>query len=468
MYHIKILLITPDSLPESPFYIKTPVPPIGLMYLAAIVEKEGHNVKIIDNFLEKNTQIKLSKRILAFNPDIVGISVACTNYFEALKIANLTKNLTDALVILGGPHATIRAKKFIQYPDIDVVVLGEGEYTLLEIIQRFENHKSLEGCNGCYCKIDGKIIYNALRGRIEDLDILPLPARHLVRYKYYPRTYSFKKIKRPTDTVSTSRGCPFNCNFCSTRELWGKNYKYRSAKNVVDEIETLIRNYGTKGIYFREDNFTLNKKRIIDICDELLKRNIKIEWECSSRVDLIDKKLLKKMHEAGCKFIWFGIESGSLNTLKKLDKGITIEKSREAIKMTREAGIEPGGSFMIGIPGETKQDVLQTYNFIKELALTRTSLAHFLGIPDCKLYREIVKNHWYEAAYGEMLYVKLPNLSKEFLNEISRRVKIELPIIINKRTPKKISYFLEKFKRSLNNPKSSIKNYINYKIFKKY
>ncbi len=438
------------------------------MYLAAVVEKEGYNVKIIDDYLEKLNQIKLSKRILQYKPDIVGISIACTNFYEGLRAAKLVKTITNAFVVIGGPHATIRAKSFIEYPEVDAVVLGEGEYTLLEIIKRLETNKSLEGCKGCYCKIDGKVIYNDLRERINDIDSLPLPARHLIKYRSYPRTYSFGQIKKPVDTVSTSRGCPYNCTFCSSRVIWGPLYRYRSPENVVDEIELLVKNFGTRGIYFREDNFTLNKKRVISLCDELIRRNIKIEWECSSRVDLVDKDLLKKMGEAGCKFIWYGFESGSPKTLNIISKGITIEKSRRAVKLTKEAGISIGGSFMIGIPGETKEDVIKTYNFIKELALSQVSLAHFLGVPDCQLYREIIKNKWYDSCDGEFFFVKLPNLSKEFLNEISTRLNRELPIIRNKfNSDNSLLSYIKKIQTALRNPKNTltyIKNYVIYKI----
>jgi len=439
------------------------------MYLAAVIEKNGYHVKIIDNFLEKLNQINLSKKILNYNPDIVGISIGCINFYEGLRIAKLVKTISNAFVVIGGPHATIRANIFIKYPEIDAVVIGEGEYTLLEIIERLQKGQSLEGCKGCYYKENGKIIYNPLRKRIENLDELPFPARHLVKYRNYPRTYSFGDLKPPVDTISTSRGCPFNCAFCSSRFIWGNIYRYRSSKNIVDEIELLVNNYRTKSIYFREDNFTLNRKRVIEICDELIKRNIKIEWECSSRVDLVDKDLLKKMHEAGCKFIWYGIESGSPRTLERIQKGITVEKSRRAVKITRENGIKVGGSFMIGIPGETKDDILMTYHFIKELVLDKISLAHFMGIPDSKLYKEIVRNKWFDSCDGEILFVKLPNISKDFLNEINKRVKIELPILLNQLQPKTFNFFLEKLKILLNNPKESliaIKDLLIYKLRK--
>ncbi len=423
---MKIVLINPNPLPESPWYSKQPVPPIGLMYIAAVLEKEGYEVIIIDAYLERLRQIELSKRIIEQDPDIVGITTDSCNFHESLRIAKLVKkSVSHAITVMGGPHATVRAKEVIQYPEVDVVVFGEGEYTMLDIVRRVENGTSLKGCEGCFYKENSKIIFNPPRQRIENLDALPFPARHLLDYKKYPRTYTHGGIKKPVDTVSTSRGCPFNCSFCSNRVIWGKKYTTRSPKNVVDEIEYLVAEYGTKGIYFREDNFTLNNERVLEICEGLRKRKIEIEWECSSRVDLVNKNLLKEMYKAGCRAIWYGIESGFQKTLKKLNKGITVEQSREAVKITKEVGIKVGGSFMIGIPGETMEDIEKTLQLIKELKCTPTALTYFYAIPDSELYREVVQNSWIDSAYGDILFVKTPEFDKEYLQKIIKHKKRE-------------------------------------------
>lgn len=422
---MKIVLINPNPLPESPWYSKRPVTPMGLMYIAAVLEKEGYEVKIIDAYLERLSQIELSKRIIKQDPNVVGITTDSCNFQESLRVAKLVKNISNALVVIGGPHVTVRPKEVIQYPEVDVVVIREGEYTMLDIVRRIEDRTSLNGCEGCFFKENDKIIFNPPRQRIENLDALPFPARHLLPYKKYPRTYTHGGIKKPVDTMSTSRGCPFNCSFCSNRVIWGKNYTTRSPKNVVDEIEYLVAEYGTKGIYFREDNFTLNNKRVLEICEELHKRKIDIEWECSSRVDIVNKSLLEEMYKAGCRAIWYGIESGSQETLKKLNKNISIEQSRNAVKISKEAGIKVGGSFMIGIPGETMEDIEKTLQLIRELKCTPTALHYFYAIPDSALYREVVHNGCIDSVYGDILFVKTPDFDKEYLQKIVKDIERE-------------------------------------------
>lgn len=422
---MKIVLINPNPLPESPWYTKASIPPMGLMYIAAVLEKEEYEVKIIDAYLERLNQITLSKRIIEQDPDIVGITTDSCNFHESLRIAKLVKSISHATTVMGGPHVTVRTKEVIQYPEVDIVVFGEGEYTMLDIAYRIEHEKSLEGCDGCFYKENDKIIYNPPRQRIENLDILPFPARHLLPYKKYSRSYTLGGIKNPVDTMITSRGCPFNCSYCSSRIIWRKVYHARSPENVVDEIEYLIDNCGTKGIYFRDDNFTLGEDRILKICEILRERKIDIEWECSSRVDLVNKSLLEKMYKAGCRAIWYGIESGSQRTLKKLNKGISIEQSRNAVKITREAGIKVGGSFMIGIPGENMEDIEKTLQLIRELKCTPTAPHYFYAIPDSELYREVVQNGWIDSAYGDILFVKTPEFDKEYLQKIVTDIKRE-------------------------------------------
>jgi len=464
VFKIKILLINPNPLPDSISFGKNAVPPIGLLYIAAVLEREKFEVSVIDAFLLKLNHIELSRKIIKHKADIVGITSESVNYYESLRIAKTVKNVSKAVVVLGGPHASIKPMDLIQYPEVDIVVIGEGEFTMLEIVQRIKNGQSFDGCKGTVFKKDGEIIVNPLRERIEDLDSIPYPARHLVPIKAYPRNYTFGGMKIPVDTITTSRGCPYSCSFCSSRMIWGRIYKTRDPKSVVDEIEFLIKNYGTKSFYFVEDNFTLKKKHVMGICDEIIKRKLKIEWECYSRVDLVNKEILEKIHKAGCKAIWYGIESGSPKTLERLDKGITLEQSRNACKMAKNAGLKVGGSFMIRLPGETKEDIIMTYNFIKELALNPTSLALFRAIPDSQMYQEVVEKGMYDASYGDIYFVKLPGISRNYLSEILMRVEKEIPALIRRDNIKRDPLFILKyFILSLKEPykiKRFIKNLI--------
>lgn len=329
---IKILLINPYPNADSPFFGGAPIAPLGLMFLAGVLEKNNYDVKIIDAFLEELDQYHLSKKIISENPDIVGITSDSANYFESLRVAGLVKNVSKAIVVMGGVHVTIRPKQIFNYPDVDIVVFGEGEYTMLEIVQRIETGKSLDGCLGCFAKENGNKIYNSPRPRIKELDLLPMPARHLLPFKRYQ-----------SNIIISSRGCPYSCTFCSSKEIWGNIYTFRSPEKVVDEIEFLIEKYEIESIYFGDENFTLKRERIIGICNELKRRNIQITWSCSSRVDLVDKELLVTMYDAGCTSLWYGIESGSEKSLIKINKGITLETVRHAVKITREAKIVVGG-----------------------------------------------------------------------------------------------------------------------------
>ncbi len=426
---MKILLINPNYHPESPTYKISPVPPLGLMSIASLLEKEGFEVRIIDAFLLKLSEGELSKEIIEYNPEIVGITSDSINFMESLRVARIVKTISNAFVVMGGCHATIRANQVIKHPEIDIVVIGEGEYTLLEIAQRIKDQQSLYGCEGCYLNYQGIIIKNPPRSRINNLDELPFPARHLVPFEKYPRVYLFGEsgiLRYPIDRINTSRGCPYNCSFCSSRIIWGAKYRTRNPKLVVDEIEHLITTYGTKSIYFREDNFTVNRKRVVGICEELKARNIDIDWVCSSRVNLVNKTLLSKMHDAGCKAIWYGMESGSETTLNKLNKEITLQDIKTAVSLTKEVGLAVGGSFMIGVPEETMKDINLTINLIKELKLTRTTIFPFMAIPDSELYFEVKKKGFYNSSFGDLLYVRTAEFNKKHLEKIIANLRKDL------------------------------------------
>jgi len=416
---MRVLLINPNVALESPWSGKEAVPPIGLMYLGAVLERDNYEVGIIDANWRKLSQIDLSRELVKHRPDIVGITTDSCNFNDSLKVARVAKNVTHAIVIMGGPHATVLPNEVIRYPEVDIVVFGEGEQTLLDVLQRIEEGNSLQGCEGTLFKQDNEVIHNPPRARITNLDELPFPARHLVAFEEYPHKYSFSRIRAPVSTVSTSRGCPFDCSFCSNKVIWGK-YVARSPKNVVDEIEYLVNRYGAKGIYFREDNFTVDNKRLLQICEELLRRRVEVEWECSSRVDLVKRDLLREMYKAGCRGIWYGVESGSEKTLKILNKRITKDQSREAIAITKEAGIKVGGSFMIGVPGETMDDINDTLRFVQELNCDHVGIGIFVGIPISRLYDEIVEKRMIDAAYGHILFVKTDQFDRRTLEEITR------------------------------------------------
>lgn len=331
-------------------------PPLGLAYIAAVLRSQGYNVRIIDMNVETKSLEELEKVCEKEQPDIIGISSTTITYNSCVNILKHIKSfLPSTIKVVGGPHASIIPHEFLNYSDF--VVYGEGEYTVLEVIETLENNRDPSTIKGLVLKRDKTIIETFPRPLINDLDSLPLPARDLLPME----AYSDNK-----GAILTSRGCPFNCIFCNSHLIFGKKFRARSPKNVVDEIEYLIKTYNVQVIRILDDMFTSNRKRVLEICDEILNRGLNIGWELTNgtRVDKVDKELLKKMHEAGSYRIYYGIESGSERVLKLLRKDINLDQARRVVKWTKEIGIEVGGFFMIGGPGETMETIRETENFI--------------------------------------------------------------------------------------------------------
>jgi len=292
------------------------------------------------------------------------------------KIENLRrKELWNGKIIVGGPHTSVSVDTIPEF--VDYVVQGEGERAVLKII------------NG---EVKGRIIREE---RIKDLDSLPFEPWDIFTKLPYDYTCPWMDIK-PIFTMNTSRGCPFNCAFCSVGSIWGKQYTYFSADRIIYEIEYLINNFNAKGIYFREDNFTLNLKRITEFCEKLMKKNINIQWACETRVDNLTENLIKLMSAAGCRAVYLGVESGSQRILDSLNKNITVEQIEEAIYLCKKYNIKTYCSLITGVPGETFEDYLQTKKLMDRLKPYSYGFNVFVGIPNSFLYEYVLKNNLYE------------------------------------------------------------------------
>ncbi len=339
-----------------------PVPPLGLTYLAAVLEKEGMDVHILDLLVEQYSPEKLRRNLQEYRPQFVAATCSTLNYGIASRILKVCKNFDASLVtLIGGPHVSFVASQVIEKaPWIDFVVRGEGEYTLVDLLHTLVNGKDLREVLGIAFRRDGKVILTPPRPLIKELDKLPLPARHLLPLSKY------RALKAPT-TVITSRGCPFGCIFCSAPKMFGRGVRFRNPKLVVDEIEMIYREFGFEQINIVDDTFTVKEQHVQSICDGLMARGLKIRWSVYSRVDTISPRLLSIMKEAGCSWVCFGLESGSQEILDRIKKGITIAKSREAVRMAKEAGINTMTSFMLGLPGENPETASQTVELAKEL-----------------------------------------------------------------------------------------------------
>lgn len=360
---MKVLFINP----LTKYATKDIMPPLGLAWLAAVLEENDIPVQIIDALIEKKNLETLSKDVEKYGPDLIGITCVTHMRYDAFKTADMVKEaLPDTTVVMGGPHVTFTAEDTLKnIRSVDIIVRGEGEITFPELIEVSETNGNLTGIKGISFRSGGKIIHNPNRPFIEDLDSLPFPARHLLPMEKYEFKIPFTDV-RATNVLS-SRGCPFGCTYCSTSTMWGKRIRMRSPSNIVDEIEQITKKYGIKGIYFFDDTFTFQKSRTISVCNEIIDRGLDVTWLCESRADVVDRELLTKMKEAGCKVITFGLESGSQRMLNNIKKSIRINQSINAINLCREVGIKSKAFFMYSLPGETPEELEATIRFAYDL-----------------------------------------------------------------------------------------------------
>lgn len=335
--------------------IGTAMPSLGLLYLGAELERAGFNTRIIDTQLYDWDIKETARRCQEANPDAVGIYCNTSNYKHAVELAKEIKIRLRVPIIFGGPHTTIRPLEVLSNEPVDYVVIGEGERTLLELMSVLGSKNcglKLKEVNGLGFKENGKLIINPPRELIKDLDSIAFPARHLVPMsEYRPSPNQYKRL--PMFMMMASRGCPFSCTFCNTEAIWTKRYRIRSVQNVILEIKQLVRDYNVKAINFWDDVWGLDREWMNEFCDQLLKERLDLIWSCSCRVDTIDKEILKKMKKAGCWYIFFGIETMDKEILEAINKRVTVEQITNALKWTKEAGIEIKANFILGLPEET-------------------------------------------------------------------------------------------------------------------
>ncbi|MDD5729655.1 MAG: radical SAM protein [Candidatus Omnitrophica bacterium] len=381
--NLKILLINPylTVAHDDP---AQPSPILSLSYLAAYLKKNGFNAVILDvsaagwdkvTVVNGKNRPGLSaeeiKRFIAdYGPDLVGITSPSTAHaLDMHETAQIVKNVDKKIKIaVGGAHASSNPEDVLNDANVDIVVIGEGEDTLLDIAVRMEKKADLNSVIGTAVKVNGKIIRNPARPYIENLDSLPFPARELLPMDTYSKIYAQGinyTMRQPFTTMITSRGCPGDCIYCAVKTVWGRKWRFRSPVNVVDEIEELIRKYGIREIHFLDDSVSVSKSRLMSICDEIIKRKIDIRWTTPNGIAiwLMDKALLKKMKQAGCYRLTFGLESGNPETLHFIGKKYDYNHAKEMIKYASKLGIWTIGTFIIGFPYETKESIQDTINF---------------------------------------------------------------------------------------------------------
>jgi len=347
-------------LPESLNKIRGILPPLGLAYIAAVLEQAGYQVVIIDVPALNLTSQDLRQRIIAESADIVGVTTMTSTLKGALEVLKIAKE-SSAITVIGGPQLAIYPQETLSYDFIDYGIIGEGEYPFLNLVRAIEEKKPVKEIQGLVYKENGKIYANPAYIHM-NLDEIPFPSRHLLPMKKYTSIIS----RDPMTTMISSRGCPFQCGFCFKTPSDAK-YRMRSAKNIVDEMESLSNEYKLKEIMFYDDTLTYKKEHVTAICDEILKRNLKIRWESPTRVDNIDIELLKLMRKAGCVRLRYGVESGDRKILKLMRKGIDLDLVKHVFRLTKKSGIETFAYFIIGYIHENIETLKNTLSLAKAL-----------------------------------------------------------------------------------------------------
>lgn len=408
---MKILLIRPIVTYYKNQAIYSPYEPLGLMYLAAFLRMHGYSdVRILDASAKNSvsrwdvdfykigmSDAEFKAEVSSFAPDVVGISAMYTvNSKGVHDTAALIKLLYPGVpIIVGGAHASAFPEWILKDENIDYVAKGEGEATLLDFLQAYSSGADLCNIKGLVFRKGGKVFYSPPREFIHNLDSVPFPARDLVEMGGYLNEFYNKRhsMSPPRATVVTSRGCPYNCIFCSIQSLWCHSYRVRTPKNVVDEIEFLVRQYGVREIAFFDDNLSFHRKRMAEICDELILRRLNVRWCTPNGIAIwtLDEPLLEKMKASGCYKLTFGIETGSLNTQKFIRKEqVDLLRSKEIIAACAKIGIWTHSPFIIGFPYETKADIEATIQYALSSGLDMATFFIATPYPGTDLY-EIYK-----------------------------------------------------------------------------
>lgn len=379
-------------------------PPLGLAYIASFLEKNGHDVIIIDRacLKYKNGEINLKeldskteREILSFEPHLIGIGAMTIQIYDTKHVAKLIRGLpsgNDYPIIVGGFHLSAEPELTLrECPEVDIVCRGEGELTMLQLA----SGEKKENIGGLTFRKNGEIYSTESKTPVSDLDILPIPARHLLDMDFYCRRNDMviPNVLLRATTMITSRGCPFDCKFCSNKLIY-KSVRFHSLRYTIDEINYVVGNYRIDAISFVDTMFLSGRRRIETLCQELIdtKLNKKFKWACSARADVVDENILRLMKKAGCIYINYGFESGSQRMLDLMNKKTTVNQNYRAATLTNKAGILVNSALITNLPKETEDDTLSTIDFLKNARIYCASLNNLLPLPGSPYYRELLDN----------------------------------------------------------------------------
>ncbi len=397
--------------------------PIYQAYTAALLMKHGMDVGVIDCSVDALDAEAYCARVEEAAPGLVVIETATASFAQDIVTIRMVKERTGAPVALVGPHATIFHESILrEHPFVDYVVRGEYELTVLELVRALEDGRDARGVAGL-TRRDGNIVrVHPPRPFIEDLDALPFPARDLYPWDHY---HEPNYLALPWITLISSRGCPFRCIYCLwPQTMYGHRYRTRSPRNVVDEIEECVKRYRPGEFFFDDDTFALSKRHVLGICEGIVGRGLDILWSCMGRVDTVDREMLEAMRRAGCRKIKFGVETGSRAIMKTIKKGIDLDLVADRFRLAKECGLEVHGTFMIGLPGETRETIRETIDLARRLPNDSLQFSIATPFPGTEFYTLcekngfLVTNDWanFDGKFGAVM--SYPDLSKDEMEEM--------------------------------------------------
>ena len=381
---MKVTLINPAQLSSKYKFMGVVAPPLGLAYMAAVLEENNIEVNIIDACALELDWKDIADELKSNSPGLIAITALTPTIGKALETANFAKKTCpDAMIVMGGYHPTFNYKEILEHECVDVVIIGEGENTLLDLVRTVEKGGDLNDVKG----LAFDDVLTPKRPLIKDLDELPLPARHLLPME----SYKLLNMETRMSTMITSRGCPMQCSFCSSAALHGHKLRLRSVDKILDEMEYLVNELNVETIAFMDDTFTLNKKRVLEICEGIKERNIDVLWGCTARVDTLNSDVLRRMGDAGCITIFMGVESADQQMLDNVNKQTTIEKIKNAFEISRREKIRTIASVVLGMPGDTHESIKKTINFVKELNPSYAIFSLATPYPGTKFYQQTIE-----------------------------------------------------------------------------
>ncbi|MEP4379695.1 MAG: radical SAM protein [Alphaproteobacteria bacterium] len=373
------------------------LPMLGLAFIAAALRDQGNEVKVIDYEVNGWPMSQVARDIEEFKPDMIGMTIYVTNMRRCASVALIAKEVNpDICVVFGGPQVTIFPEEAFLSPDVDVVVLSEGEIIIRNVVNALGDDDAMREVKGIWFRAEnGEVVRNQREGLVDNLDILPYPALDLFdMQKYFPPVYI--RGKRVAHLL-TSRGCPFKCTFCETKLTFGRSFRYHSTERMLRELEKLVAQ-GYDGFQFYDDIFTANKKRVFDLCQGIIDRGLKIKWMCYSRTNTVAPDMLEIMRKAGCYMISFGIETADDALLDVISKGLSVEHNKAGLQMTKDAGIQTTGTFMLGLPTETAAQTQKTIDFAIEFPVDYAIFGITEPFPGTELWVDAQKYGYFDTS----------------------------------------------------------------------